>query len=150
MVQRAKSFHPWFLVSKILLLILLQSSLPSTLAKSYPSYFILPSPRKNPPGIIRAISEETRRSLVSDHAPVRTGKRGFERALPFITSDSRTTLLFHGVVAATGEREQRERKREWAEEAAASLPFVSDSLGAGIMCRRKGGGRRKEGEREEC
>lgn len=53
------------------------------------------------------------------------------------------------MVAATGEREQRERER-MAEEAAASLPFVSDSLGAGIMCRREGGGRRKEGEREEC
>lgn len=54
------------------------------------------------------------------------------------------------MVAATGEREQREREKEWAEEAAVSLPFVSDSLGAGIMCRRKEGGRRKEGEREEC
>lgn len=118
--------------------------------KELPVLLYPPLPSKEPPGIIRAISEETRRSLVSDHAPVRTGKRGFERALPFITSDSRTTLLFHGVVAATGEREQREREKEWAEEAAASLPFVSDSLGAGIMCRRKGGGRRKEGEREEC
>lgn len=48
------------------------------------------------------------------------------------------------------ESSEREREKEWAEEAAASLPFVSDSLGAGIMCRRKGGGRRKEGEREEC
>lgn len=64
------------------------------------------------------------------------------------------------MVAATGEREQRKRKREKEreregengrrEEVAASLPFVSDSLGAGIMCggRRKGGGRRKEGRKE--
>ena len=62
-------------------------------------------------------------------------------------------LLPPGKESSEREKErERERERENGrrEEAAASLPFVSDSLGAGIMCggRRKGGGRRKEGRKE--
>lgn len=55
------------------------------------------------------------------------------------------------MVACTGERKQgaREKDRERAE-AAASSPFVSDSLGAGIMWggrRERDGGAKEWGER---